>query len=302
MPRSRPGLPLGALLVATLAAAGACEPTERPPEQSAPVVSAAPRAEEPPPPTAGKPVTFESEDGATLAGDLYLAKPDAPAVVLVHRLFGERSEWAPLVESLRRADQRYTVLTFDLRGHGASKAPEKKPSADSKTELARDVKAAIEHVLGATKEKARGVVLVGSSFGATLASLVAFDQPKVTALALVSPGAAIRGVDLYRPYSEVRNLPTFIAGAEADTVSRDPLDAVGRMAQRGKVQRYPGARHGAEFLGQEHPRLWKDLGSWLASVYDEAPVVRRSLYYAPGKEPEAKKKKAEARARSRGGG
>jgi hypothetical protein len=44
--------------------------------------------------------------------------------------------------------------------------------------------------------------------------MVAFEEPRDRP-ALISPGAAIHGVDLYRPYSEVRNLPTFIAGAEA---------------------------------------------------------------------------------------
>ena len=117
----------------------------------------------------------------------------------------------------------------------------------------------IQHVLEASNGKARGVVLVGSSFGATLASLVAFREAKVTALALISPGAAIRGVDLYRPYSEVRNLPTFVGGAENDTVTKDPFDALARMSPKAIVKRYPGARHGAQFLGEEDASLWTEL-------------------------------------------
>jgi pimeloyl-ACP methyl ester carboxylesterase len=224
--------------------------------------------------------------------------------VLVHRLFGDRSEFGPLIERLRRSEPRFSLLAFDLRGHGGSKEPseksKRKSGKDDKRELAGDVSAAIAHALEQSGNKARGVVLVGSSFGATLASLVAFEQAKVIALALISPGAAIRGVDLYRPYSEVRNLPTFIAGAEADTVAKDPLDALARMAQKPTLKRYPGARHGAQFLGEEQAALWKDLEVWLASVHAQAPAERRSLYYAPGKEPKAKKQPATPRAR--GGG
>lgn len=302
-PRHRPRPVVAAIALALVA--GGCDSSGGPPP--APAASAAPAAAPrpvPPPPTEKKPVTFTSEDGATLAGDLYLAGPEAPAVVLVHRLFGDRSEFAPLVELLRRGDQRYTVLAFDLRGHGDSKEPEQDPKSkkparrdDSKAELRADVDAAIRHVLEAGGGKAPGVVLVGSSFGATLVSLVAFERARVTALALVSPGASIRGVDIYRPYSEVRNLPTFIAAAKEDTVAREPLDALARMAQRGMVKRYPGARHAAQFLGQEHEQLWKDLQAWLASVRTEKPVERRSLYFAPGKEPKAAKRTAGARAR-----
>ena len=57
-------------------------------------------------------------------GDLYLAKPGSPAVVTIHRLTAERVEFAPLAERLAKADKRFTVLSFDLRGHGESKAPE----------------------------------------------------------------------------------------------------------------------------------------------------------------------------------
>ncbi len=141
------------------------------------------------------------------------------------------------------------------------------------------------------------MVLLGSSFGATLSSLVAFDEPKVTALGLISPGAAIRGVDIYRPYSEVRNLPTLVAGAEDDTISRDPLSSLSKMAMKPTLKRYSGARHAAEFLAAEHATLWQDVQGWLVSVHGVRPEPRRSLYHAPGKEPKAQHSAAAARAR-----
>jgi pimeloyl-ACP methyl ester carboxylesterase len=295
---------LGARLVAIAFAlgSGACDTAEAPAPAPPLAAPAPPPAPPEPPPTERSAASFASEDGAALSGDFYLAAPDAPAVVLVHRLFGDRSEFSPLVERLRRSQRRYSVLSFDLRGHGASEEPAQKAKqkrGDTKAELAGDVAAAIAQAIEKTGGRTRGVVLVGSSFGATLASMVCFDQPKVTALALISPGAAIRGLDLYRPYSEVRNLPTFIAGAEGDTVAKDPLDSLERMAQRATLKRYSGSRHGAQFLGQEHAALWADLEAWLDTVYDQKPEERRSLYYAPGKEPKARKRPGSPRA---GGG
>jgi pimeloyl-ACP methyl ester carboxylesterase len=278
----RPAL-LAALLLAAACRSGAPEQGEKPTPPAEP--PPAPKPAEPGP-TPGKPITFSSEDGAALAGEVYVAAPGAPAVVLVHRLLGDRSEFQPLVERLRKSERRASILSFDLRGHGASKEPETKPAkAPSKAELARDVEAAIAQV----SNNARGIVLVGSSFGATLATLVAFEQPKVTGLGLVSPGSGIYGVDLLRPYAEVRNLPTLVAGAEQDTIAKQPLEVIGGMAQRGTVKRYSGSRHGAQFLGEEQPELWQDLEQWIASIWEEKPVPRVSLKYAPGKEPKAGK-------------
>ncbi len=234
-------------------------------------------------PTPGRPATFASADGAALSGELFVSsEPNAPAVILIHRLSGDRSELAPLRERLVIAPKRFTVLSFDLRGQGASKPPEKAKLGDTK-DLSKDVEAAIAHVTEATKP--RGIVLVGTSLGAALASQVAFAASNVTALGLVSPGEGISGHPLYRPYSEVRNLPTFIAGAKDDTVSKAPVDALEKMAMNGTVKRYDGSRHSALFLAEEHPELWADLETWLLGVFAEVPKERKSLYLAPGKEP-----------------
>lgn len=242
------------------------------------------------PPTPRKPTTFSSDDGAALAGELL--SPDdlgAPAVVLIHRHAGDRSEWAPLVERLAGADQRFRVLSFDLRGHGGSKAPPRSEGAPTPDDYLSDVRAAIGHVLASSNGKAKSVVLVGTSLGAALAAKMAWDEPKVTALALVSPGAAIERFDLYRPYAEVRNLPTFIAGAEEDTVSKEPLNALTKMAMSGTTKLYGGSMHSAAFLGHEHPELWQDLTTWLVTTaWNAALQERRSLYFAPGKEPHSK--------------
>ena len=277
-PRSR-------LVALAIALAAGCKSGDPPPSPRAPA-SAEPAAL---PPTPRKPTTFSSVDGAALTGDLYLATdPTSPSVVFVHRYMGDRAEWQPLIDALVRADKRYTLLAFDLRGHGSSKLPAgEKPNAPAER-MTADVRAAIAHVVQATGGKTRGVVLVGSSLGAALISAVSFGEPRVTALALVSPGAAVAGVDVYRPFAEVRNLPSFIAGSTNDAVSREPLEALAKMAMRGTVRRYSADRHSAGHLGAAEPELWKDLVGWLMDAYGEAPVERRSLYYAPGKEPPAR--------------
>lgn len=73
---------------------------------------------------ASEDVTIGSADGTQLAATLSLpdgvAPPGGwPAVVVMHGLGGDRSTMTPVVSMLGIAD-RYAVLTYDARGHGAS--------------------------------------------------------------------------------------------------------------------------------------------------------------------------------------
>ena len=268
---------LVSLLVALWVATG-CDSGDAGPATPAtppPQASSAPKPP-PPPPTPGGPVTFASEDGAALAGVLYVApNKSAPSVILVHRQYGDRAELSDLAQRLRKSEKRYTVLSFDLAGHGNSTLPDKsKP--DDVARLTKDVKAAIARVKEATGGATRGYVLVGSSLGATLVSRVADDEPKVLALALVSPGAAISGMDIYEPYAEVRTLPTFLAGSADDPISQAPLDALEKMAKNGTVRRYPGAVHSAGHIAKANPALWDDLEDWLMKVFNAEQVERQA--------------------------
>ena len=114
-----------------------------------------------------------------------------------------------------------------------------------------------------------------ASLGAAFAARAAGQESKVVALAVVSPGAAIEGFDMYHPFAEVRMLPSFIAAAKEDNVAREPVTALGQMArEHGTVKNYDGRGHGAFGLGQEGTQLFTDLVEWLMSVYDAGPVER----------------------------
>lgn len=272
-------LALIAALVMGTAGCNSCEPGAAP----KPAASAGPRADAAAYGTNPRAISFTAADGARLSGDFHPAPdPGAPALVLIHRPAADRAEWQSLLKRLQHAPKRYATLSFDLRGHGRSGAGPADAGAtgDAAELLAGDVSAAIARA--AEESGATRVVLVGSSLGATLAARVAFAAPLVSAIALVSPGAAIQGADIYRAYAEVRNLPTFLAASEDDTVSKEPLRALAKMAMAGTSKTYAGEVHGAGFLGERHAEFWQDLEAWLMSVHDEIPRERRSLYYADG--------------------
>ncbi len=290
----RPGIPL----LIGLCAAG-CDsdpkPTTTAPPSASPAasVAAAPSADPGPQVPASKrePATFAASDGVALAGDFYSAADKrAPAVVFIHRFRGDRTEFRDVADLLAKSVPRYHVLNFDLRGHGDSKTAKLAKGAKVKQPrrsydwttmkpkdmslFTKDVKAAIEFALAASDGQSDRVVLLGSSLGAALAADVAGDDRRVSALGLISPGAAIEGFDLYKRFAEVRTLPTLLMGSKQDTVAADPLTSLQKMSPTAVVKLYDAKAHGAAELARNVTEFPTDVQAWCAKVFDEKPRPR----------------------------
>jgi pimeloyl-ACP methyl ester carboxylesterase len=278
----------------------ACESGQAP----APAPSPVPKVESRAPllPTQAREERIATDDGQALAATLYAAASGAPALLLVHSQDADRKEWDPIVERLVKAPKRYTVLAFDRRGHGASPAMTEREPAAVLDRHQSDVAAALAHVQRVAAPSA--TVLVGSSFGAALAATLAERSSNVSALGLISPGQAVMGLDLYKPFARIRNIPAFAAGAAEDAVSREPLDILGKMSQAGSIKTYSGKAHTARLVGRAEPKLWTDLEVWLLGVFEAPPRPAQALDHAPDKAKSAniaKQRKATG-VRDRGGG
>jgi pyridoxine 5-phosphate synthase len=137
---------------------------------------------------AGRPVTLPSADGVTIAGEFYEgASRPAPAVLLVHMLTRNKSEWGSLPDRLRELG--LTVLTIDLRGHGQSSG-----SAQDLPAMTGDVRAALQWLITRPNVRADAMAVVGASLGASLALLASVDVPQVRAIGLLSPSLDYRGL------------------------------------------------------------------------------------------------------------
>src|SRR6202012_5596158 len=98
-------------------------------------------------------------------------KPGAPTVILSHGLAADLSMWEPQLDTLSR---NFSVLTYDIRGHGGSSAT---PGDYSLALLAQDVVTLLDH-LGVEKAHYIGLSLggmigqyLGAWHGERLASL-----------------------------------------------------------------------------------------------------------------------------------
>jgi pimeloyl-ACP methyl ester carboxylesterase len=213
----------------------------------------------------------------TLAGSWYQASPEAPVVVLLHRMGGQRSDWRPLVQRLQQDGPELSLLALDLRGHGQSGASEGRVGGGLQgkdiEQIPGDLRATLAEVDRRLGRKADRVVGVGADLGATALALAASQDPRWSALALLAPVAGLRGVDIYRPFAEVRRRPVWLAAAREDPISQDPFKAMASMVGATLTSKqYEGQEHNVTRLAAATPALWDDLASWLVAAASGQPI------------------------------
>ncbi|MFE0474878.1 alpha/beta fold hydrolase [Streptomyces sp. NPDC058947] len=127
---------------------------------AAPVLTAghalAAAAAAPEPPVAGEALEVRTRDGLTLAATVY-GDPAAPEILFVHGLGQSGLSWH---RQVRRLAARFRLVTFDMRGHGASSVPDSPDAYADGARWASDIRG-VREAAGL-----RRPTLVGWSFGA----------------------------------------------------------------------------------------------------------------------------------------
>ena len=136
-------------------------------------------------------------DGATLR---YRLAGSGPVVALTHGLGGHLDSWEPTVAALQ---DRYTVLTWDVRGFGSSA---KRPDDLSPEVWASDLAGLLDEV------GADDAVIAGISMGGVISQRFARDFP-----------ARTRALILISTSSEVNERAEAGWNARADVIERDGL-------------------------------------------------------------------------------
>lgn len=256
-----------AALVLTALFAASC--TRSPPGRRAQVEGAPPAPhpepsvrpvlEDPPPPAPPAPreVTFETEDGVTIAATLRPPRgTDEPLVILVHQLGSTRAEWAAVIERLDR-EPRIASLAIDLRGHGGSTMRRRGAPLDyhafSRAEWAateKDVRAAIRWASGPEGTVPERILAIGSSIGATAVIAAAAGEPMVRGVVAISPGRAYHGFDGITPALALSGRPLLAIVAAEDLDGVETARALGRIGGREPIE-IASAEHGVALLAGE---------------------------------------------------
>jgi alpha-beta hydrolase superfamily lysophospholipase len=225
-------------------------------------------------PTLYETVRFASGDGLTITADLYLAKRTKGWVLLCHQGFCNRGEYRPVAPRLK--DLGYSCLAIDQRSgmkvfgvnNETSALAKKRGLKTGYVDSKPDIEAAIRYV--AERSKGSPLIVVGSSYSASLALLIGSDESQtgVHAVAAFSPDEYLKKINLA---DSIRGLsrPTFVTSAKKEIGA---VTKVVRFVDPDVISRYrPRADglHGARSLWsttEGHEQYWAAFEAFLATV------------------------------------
>ena len=130
-------------------------------------------------------VEFPSRRGGLLLSGWYLPGEDlGPNLIFVHGIGSVRSGDNAVELAARMVELGYSVLLFDLRGHGSSEGDKVSGGYFERW----DVLGAFDYLVGRGVGPGR-IGLLGFSMGAATSIMAAAEEPRITALAADSPFA-----------------------------------------------------------------------------------------------------------------
>ncbi|MDX1992346.1 MAG: alpha/beta fold hydrolase [bacterium] len=205
-------------------------------------------------------VQTEAADGLILMGEFHSPQTftdSMPAVLLMHMLNGDRSDWAPLIPALQEAG--FFVLTVDLRGHGQTGGRQDWDAAVG------DVQAWLDWLRAQQRVRPDAVSIVGASIGSNLALIgCANDAQCATAVAL-SPGLNYYGLEPADAVADaLRERSALLLASHRDAESAVAVETMLREA-RGEIgaRIYAGAAHGTNLFRDDPDRVARLIVDWL---------------------------------------
>lgn len=201
-------------------------------------------------------VTFMAEDSLEITADRYLANQEYPYILLFHQAGSSRGEFKEIAEKFLKL--RYNCLAVDLRSgdnsnYISNETAQKAGGQFSSVRLldaSLDIKAAIDYAWGLNPKE---VILLGSSYSASLAILEGKNNPKVKAVIAFSPGEYF-GDDLRMEEAlDTLSRPLFIAATDREAPYINQM--MSHIPEESYTLFYPkqGGVHGARALWEDNP-------------------------------------------------
>ncbi|MBX7170873.1 MAG: alpha/beta fold hydrolase [Pyrinomonadaceae bacterium] len=200
--------------------------------------------------TAPQTVKFTSAEKVEIVGTFYESpKANSPAVLLLHQWGSDRHSYEMLAKRLQA--KGFGVLAIDGRGFGDSnKATDGKTVAPARTDEAvkamkADVDNAFQFLAKQKNVDANRVGIVGASYGSSLAIIYSAENPKVKAVALLSPGLNYFGnMPTESAVKNYSDRPLLLVAAEDDKESAETVKKLKEVDAKSETQIYEKGGHG----------------------------------------------------------
>jgi dienelactone hydrolase len=164
-------------------------------------------------------IHFPSKDSLTITADSYPVESARGLMLLCHRSHcnrGEYRETAPRLNALGYSalaiDQRSGMKIFGVVNETSLLAKQKN-LATGYLEARPDIEAAIDYAYRLNQQQK--IILVGSSYSASLALLIATHSDKLKALVVFSPGEYLKKTNVAHAIRDLA-IPTFVTGSKKE--------------------------------------------------------------------------------------
>ncbi|MDX1830416.1 MAG: alpha/beta hydrolase [Lutibacter sp.] len=174
-------------------------------------------------------IIFPSLDSLPITANFYQVKSTKPMILLCHQAGFSRGEYKATAIKLNNLG--YTCLAIDQRSGNIANdvinetalAAKKRNLPQSYFDAKQDIQAAINFLY--KKNNNQPIILVGSSYSATLALLVGVNSSKVKAIAAFSPGEYYNTIDVK---NSIKNMakPIFVTSSKKESESVTELVAL----------------------------------------------------------------------------
>jgi dienelactone hydrolase len=243
-----------ALIVGTALFAGACDRSDSTNGttngNTKPTNAAPPMPPGPSDPDAPQMVSFVTDDGVTIVGDLYLPeKTPAPALLALHQWNSSRASYKDFAKIMR--NEGFVVLAVDGPGFGESTV-----GADGKApqvwNLTDTIDAALDQLESQPAVDALRIGIVGASYGASNALIYGAENgADVRSVALLSVGLNYNNTLPTEPaMKKYGDRPLLMVAAKDDAESASATEKLAALARSDKheVKIYDAGGHGTDLL------------------------------------------------------
>lgn len=222
----------------------------------------------------GQKVTFPSGDGLTISADLYQVNDTLPYIILCHLSEHSRGEYIESAPVFNRMG--FNCLAIDTRtgneingiiNETAREAMKwGKPNDFLSSE--QDIRAAIQYLHN--NHGPRGIVLLGSSFSASLVIKIGVDEPGISAVVAFSPGEYLKDSLTVKEYIKRSSKPLFITSSRQEATAVSKL--LHNLSSNNIHQFVPHGEgaHGSISLwtyNPNHEEYWNAIREFLLKLY-----------------------------------
>jgi dienelactone hydrolase len=166
-------------------------------------------------------ITFPSSDGLPITADVYGQDKGLPYILLFHQANYSRGEYQETAPKLQKLG--YNCMAVDLRSGNEVNYIQNETAAAARLknlpteylDAEKDILAAIEYIKKICNQR---IVLLGSSYSASLVLKIAKNNPSISAVLAFSPGEYFPNLQLKNEIAKF-DKPVFIASTKSENPS-----------------------------------------------------------------------------------